>query len=75
MGEGILPTEEVVKWRDGESLDLGSLLSASSGSQGISAGPGMGMAACGWKGVAATESPESWCREASHCRYCRHSRL
>ena len=37
MGEGILPTEEVVKWQDGESLDLGPLLSASSGSQGISA--------------------------------------
>ena len=67
MGEGILPTGEVVKWQDGERLDLDPLLSASSASQGISAGPGTGTAACGWKGGAVTESPEGWCREASRC--------
>ena len=67
MGGGILPTEEVVERRGGERLDPDPLLSASSGSLGISAVPGIGMVTRGWKGATAIESPEGWCREVSHC--------
>ena len=58
MGEGILPTEEVVERRDGERPSFGPLLSASGWSLGLSASLGMGTAACGGKGAALTESPE-----------------
>ena len=64
---GISPTGGVVEWREGERLGLNPLLSASRESQGLSAGPRMVTAAFGWKGGAATESPEDWCREASRC--------
>ena len=67
MGGRILPTKEVVKQQGGERPDPDSLLSASSGSLGLSAGPGIGMVTRGWKGATAIESPEGWCREASHC--------
>ena len=45
MGEGILPTEEVVVRLGGERPSFEPLLSASGGSLGISAGLGIGTAA------------------------------
>ena len=64
---GISPTGGVVEWQEGDRLGLKPLLSASHESRGFSAGPGMVMVDFGWKGGAATESPEDWCREASRC--------
>ena len=66
MGEGTLPTEEVVKRRDGERPALGLLLSCLCRSLAISANLGIGIAAHSWKGAAVAERPEGWCREASH---------
>ena len=66
MGEGTLLMEEVVKRRDGERPVFGPLFLALGCSLAISAGLGIGIVACGWKGAAVTESPEGWCREASH---------
>ena len=66
MGEGILPTEELVEHRDVERTACGSLFLASCGSLGISASLGIGIVAHGWKGAAVTESSEGCCREVSH---------
>ena len=62
MGEGTLPTEEVVEWWGGEKLALGPLPSHLCGSLAISANLGGGGAACGWKGAVVAERPEDWCR-------------
>ena len=67
MGGGILPTEEVVEQQGGERLGPDPLLSASSGSLVILAGPGIGLAVRGWKGATTIEIPEGWCREVSCC--------
>ena len=64
MGEGTLPTEEVVERRDGEKPALGPLPSYLCRSLAISANLGSGGVACGWKGAAVAERPEDWCREA-----------
>ena len=64
MGEGTLPTEEVVERWDGEKPALGLLLSCLCGSLAVSAN--LGVAAHGWKGAAVAERPEGWCREVSH---------
>ena len=64
MGEGTLPTEEVVDQWDGEKLALGPLPSHLCRSLAISANLGGGGVARGWKGVAVAERPEGWCREA-----------
>ena len=75
MGEGTLPTEEVVEKWDGEKLAFGPLPSRSCGSLAISANLGIGRVACGWKGAVIAERPEGCCREASHSWKCRHSHL
>ena len=75
MGEGALPTEEVVERRDGEKPALGLLPSCLCRSLAISANLGSGGAACGWKGAAVAERPEGWCREARHSWKYRRSRL
>ena len=66
MGEGTLPTEEMVKQRDGERPALGLLPSCLCGSLAISANLGIGIVACSWKGAAVAEMPEGWCRDTSH---------
>ena len=75
MGEGTLPTEEVVEQRDGEKPALGPLPSRLCGSLAISANLGIGKVAHGWKGTAVAERPEGWCREASHSWKYRRSCL
>ena len=65
MGEGTLPTEEVVEQWDGERLAFDLLLSGLCGSLAVSANLGVGIAARGWKGATVAERPEGWCREAS----------
>ena len=64
MGEGTLPTEEVVERWDGEKPALGLLPSHLCRSLAVSANLGGGGAAHGWKGAAVIERPEGWCKEA-----------
>ena len=66
VGEGTLPTEEVVERWDGERQAFGLLLSGWCGSLAVSANLGIGIVAHGWNGAAVTERPECLCREASH---------
>ena len=75
MGEGTLPTEEVVERWNGEKPAFGPLPSHSCGSLAVPTNLGIGRVACGWKGAAVVERPEGWCREASHFWKCRRSHL